>query len=91
MSDYISLIKDISDRQQIIQLYQKTGFIDRDKAVEKIVELRGKDKDVAEVTVVNLTMSSVPFSQVSNQSIISELKMQCEILESKLLEKNYEV
>lgn len=74
-----------------MQLYQKTGFIDREKAVEKIVELRGKDKDVAEVTVVKLTMSSVPFSQVSDQSIISELKMQCEILESKLLEKNYEV
>lgn len=91
MSDYVSLIKDISDRQQIMQLYQKTGFIDREKAVEKIVELRGKDKDVAEVTVVKLTMSSVPFSQVSDQSIISELKMQCEILESKLLEKNYEV
>ena len=34
--DKTSILKDISDREQIILEYRRTGLLDRDKAIEKI-------------------------------------------------------
>ena len=41
-----SLIKDIVEREKIISDYKKYGILDRDKAINKIQELRIKDKEV---------------------------------------------
>ena len=40
-----SLIKDIAEREKIISDYKKYGVLDRDKAINKIQELRIKDKE----------------------------------------------
>lgn len=46
-----SLIKDIAEREKIISDYKKYGVLDRDKAINKIQELRIKDKEVEEITI----------------------------------------
>lgn len=82
--DIASIRKDIHERQQIINEYINTRHLDREKAISKIQELRIIDENVAAVTAVKLAQYSVPFSQVSDENIVAELKMQMDILEVEL-------
>ena len=82
--DKASIIKDISERKEIIDKYNLTGFLDRQSAIDKILKLRQTDKHVAATTAARLVVSSVPFDQASNESIIAELQMQVGILMAKL-------
>lgn len=61
--DIASIRKDIQEREQMINEYQMTRRLDRDKAISKIMELRGKDAKVAAVTDIKLAQFSVLFSQ----------------------------
>lgn len=79
-----SIIKDIIDRKKIVFDYRMYGILDRDSAINKIKELRNKDKEVEKITTVNLAISSVPFSMSSDDQIVAELDMQKTILEAKL-------
>ena len=83
--DKASILKDINDREQMIRNYQISGHLDRNKAIEKIQELRLTDEDVAKETTARLAVSSTPFSQASDQGIAAELQMQVEILSAKIL------
>ena len=85
--DKISLSKDISEINNIIQVFQETGFLDRDNAIDKIKKLRNNDEDIAIVTTVKLLSYSIPFEQTSNTQIVSELIMQRDILQAKLAKK----
>lgn len=80
-----SLIKDITEREKIISDYKKYGILDRDKAINKIQELRIKDKEVEEITVAKLATFSIPFSMSTDEQIVAELDMQKEILTAKLI------
>lgn len=82
--DIDSIRKDIQERQQMINEYQTTRRLDRNKAISKIQELRITNENVAAVTDVNLSQYSVPFSQVSDENIVAELKMQMDILSVEL-------
>lgn len=86
----VSLIKDITERDNIIRNYRLYGLLDRDYAIEKILELRRSDNDVATVTAVSLSVSSTPFSQSTNNQIVAELAMQRDILKAKLIKKQAE-
>ena len=86
-----SMIKDISDREQIIRGYRSTGKLDRNEAIRKIFELRQTDVDVATATVARLAVSSTPFEQTTNDGLAAELQMQVNVLLSKLAEKTNEV
>jgi len=88
--DIESLSKDIAERENIIQNYRATGYLDRNDAIKKIQELRINDGDVAAVTSVNLVTSSIPFSQSTNDQIVAELAMQRDILQAKLIKKQME-
>lgn len=79
-----SIIKDIVDRKKIIFDYRMYGILDRDSAINKIKELRNKDKEVEKITTLNLAISSIPFSMSSDDQIVAELDMQKTILETKL-------
>ena len=79
-----SIRKDIHDRQQLINDYMNTRHLDRDMAISKIKELRGKDAKVAAVTDIKLAQFSVSFSQAPDENIVAELKMQMDILEVEL-------
>ena len=82
--DIASIRKDIQERQQMINEYQMTRRLDRNKAISKIQELRITNENVAAVTAVKLSQYSVPFSQVSDENIVAELKMQMDILSAEL-------
>lgn len=85
--DIDSIRKDIQERQQIINEYLMTRRLDRDKAISKIQDLRITNENVAAVTAVKLAQYSVPFSQVTDENIIAELKMQMDILVSGVGER----
>lgn len=85
-----SIEKDINERNEIINTYFSTGYLDRDTAISKIVKLRDTDEKVAAVTNVKLAQYSVPFSEVPNENIVAELKMQVDILTAELLKKTTE-
>ena len=59
--DRASMLKDVSDREQMINNFRRTGYLDRDKAIQKIQELRLSDTDVAAATTARLATSSTPF------------------------------
>ena len=82
--DKASIIKDISERKEIIDKYNLTGFLDRQSAIDKIRKLRMTDEHVAATTAARLVVSSVPFDQASNESIIAELQMQLDVLIVKI-------
>ena len=86
--DTVSLVQDISERQNIIEKYRKTGDLDRKDAITKILKLRGTDREVLLATSARLALSAIPFEHSSDEQIIAELKMQVEILAGKLQEKN---
>lgn len=85
--DNASLIRDIAERENVICNYQKCGLLDREDAVKKIQKLRISDKDVAAAAVVNLSVSSTPFSQATDDQIVGEIAMQRDILKAKLIKK----
>lgn len=82
--DIASIRKDIAERQEMINTYNNTRYLDRDKAISKIKELRATDENVSAVTAVKLAQYSVPFSQVPDENIVAELKMQMDILSAEL-------
>ena len=82
--DIASISKDIQERQEMINEYQMTKRLDRDKAISKIQELRITNENVATVTSIKLAQYSVPFSEVPNENIVAELKMQMDILSAEL-------
>lgn len=82
--DKASILKDIDERNKIINQYFANGIIDRNDAISKILKLRATDKEVAIVTCAELSVHSTPFEHATNAQIIEELKMQVSILEAKL-------
>lgn len=87
--DRASLLNDISERETLLQDYQRTGRLDRDKAVRKIQELRLTDSDVAQATAVMLAKSHTPFEQATDQAIANELQMQLQILSAKAFKQAF--
>ena len=85
--DKTSLSKDISEINNTIEVFQETGYLDRDNAIDKIKKLRTNDEDIAIVTAAKLLSYSIPFEQTSNTQIVSELIMQRDILLAKLAKK----
>ena len=85
--DKVSLENDIAERNRIIQLFQSTGFLDRNDAINKILSLRISDEDVTEITTANLLVRSTPFNQATDFQIVDELIMQRDILLAKLAKK----
>lgn len=85
--DNLSLVKDISERDRIIEQYQRFGILDRIDAIDKIKELRLTDSEVATVAIAELAKGSIRFEQCTNDQIISELIMQRNLLQTKLVKK----
>ena len=84
--DKANALNDIADRKRLIQDYCRTGYLDRQKAINKILELRYTDGEVAAVTIANNTPQSIPLISASDQSLVSELELQIAILSKKVLQ-----
>ena len=89
-TDIASLVKDIVERDRLINTFQCLGCLDQNDAIHKIQELRVRDKEVAEATSVQLAVSSVPFRIATNEQIVGELIMQRNILQAKLFKLQME-
>ena len=83
--DKLSIEKDIIERRQIIQEYQRTRFLDRNNVISKIIELREKDDQFALVTCAMISPNPVLLEQLTDKGLIEELQTQIRILEAKLL------
>ena len=83
--DIASIRKDIAERQQIIIDYQMTRRLDRDKVINKIMELRTTNIDVLTVTIAN--QSSIPLSNAPDEMLLNDLQMQINMLKAELLKK----
>lgn len=87
MMDKESLIKDINERNIIIQNYQITRSLDRDNAIRKINELRKTDNDISRVAIIQTAISSTSLYQATNDQIVNELIIQNAVLRAKLIRK----
>ena len=83
--DITSIRKDIQERQQMINEYQMTRRLDRDKVIYKIMELRTTNIDVLTVTIAN--QSSIPLSNAPDEMLLNDLQMQINMLKAELLKK----
>lgn len=69
----------------MIDSFNQNGQLDHIDSLLK--KLHMTDKEILQVTAVNLAVSSTSFEQCSNEQLINELHMQKTILEGKLTEK----
>lgn len=83
--DIASIRKDIQERQQMINEYKMTRRLDRDKVINKIMELRTTNIDVLTVTIAN--QSSIPLSNAPDEMFLNDLQMQINMLKAELLKK----
>lgn len=86
--DIASITKDIDDRKHIIKTYLATGYLDREKAINKILELRTNNKYVLAVTLANST--GVPLSNAPDEMLVNDLQMQVNMLEAEIMKKAIE-
>lgn len=86
--DRASMLKDISERKQLIDEYRSTGYLNRETAIRKIQELRLTDSDVSAATSIRLATSRTPFAQATDEAIAAELQMQIDILSMKMTKLN---
>lgn len=89
--DRASIIKDITERENIIYRYKTTGFLDRDDAIKKIISIQIEDFELRLATIENqLVNGRVDFQQLNNNLIIVNIQFQIDFLKSKLSKKALE-
>ena len=88
--DYFEIeqaMKDIRERKELIQQFWQTGLLDRDKTIQKIVELRVSDQTVMTLEHLQMSASSaprIPLERATDAELVEQLKVQVAALEAKL-------
>lgn len=83
----IQIMKDIRDRKDLIQQYRQTGWLDRDKTILKIMELRISDQTVMMLEQLQMSASRaprIPLERATDAELVDQLKVQVDALEAKL-------
>lgn len=83
------IMKDIRERMDLIQQFWQTGLLDRDKTIQKIVELRVSDQTVMTLEHLQMSASSaprIPLERATDAELVEQLKVQVAALEAKLWE-----
>ena len=89
--DKLSVVNDINERQNIIRQFETTGFLDRNKAINKITSLQITDTELLTATKLKQVASgSVNLYRADDNTIISNLQFQVDFLISKLGKLNLE-
>lgn len=89
--DKFSVAKDIAERQNLIRQFEKTGFLDRNEAINKITSLQITDAELLTATKLKQVASgSVNLYQADDNTIISNLQFQVDFLIAKLGKLNLE-
>ena len=85
--DKVSIIKDITDRQSIIEGYKRTGYLDRDKAIDLIYRKRVEDPEMLSATLqVQAVSRTVPLEMAPDEGLIQDLLLQIAVLSKELQE-----
>ena len=83
--DYIKMKKDLSDRQQIIDDFNRTRYLDRAKAISLIQSLRLEDADVmTATTAAHLAAGTTTWDRATNEQVVGELILQVDVLRAKI-------
>ena len=84
------LQKDIQDIDDILNQCFQIGWINREKAIAKIRELRITNEDVGRTVMAVLPYNFIPFSDASDAQLASELHTYREILIENYLRNTQE-
>lgn len=83
--DKLSLTKDIVERENIVNQFQTTGFLDRNDAIEKITSIQITDPELALATKARQALNGrVDLYKVDNNLIIANMQFQIDFLKTKL-------
>lgn len=85
MYDAVSLARDIKEREDIIDTFNRYGYLDRDNAMKKITELRFSDIEVGMIALAQQASGSIPLVSALDSQLVLELNNQLTILKAKLL------
>ena len=89
--DKLSLAKDIAERENIVNQFQATGFLDRNDAIEKIKAIQLTDVELATATVAKqVQFGSIDLYQANNTLIIKNIQFQIDFLKAKLVKLELE-
>ena len=86
----LSLLKDIRDIDDMLNQYCQSGFIDREKAISKIRELRITNKDIGKAEIAAVPCNFIPFNEASNDQLASGLNAYRAILSENYLRNTQE-
>ena len=70
--------------------YCQIGYIDRERAISKIRELRITNSDIRKATTATLPFNTIPFNQASNSQLAGELNAYRAILAGNYLRNTQE-
>lgn len=89
--DKTEITKDILELQNIVAIFNTTGFLDRNYAIQKINEIRSKNIELVAATALKQAESGTVILQMAdNNTIIKNVQFQIDFLTSKLSKINSE-
>ena len=86
----LSILKDIREIDDLLNGYCQIGYIDREKAISKIVELRMTNRDIQRDAAAMLPSNAIPFNQASDSQLAGELNAYRAILAENYLRNTQE-
>ncbi|MCD7732187.1 MAG: hypothetical protein LUH56_01935 [Oscillospiraceae bacterium] len=86
-AELAEILKNIEEIDKIISEYDEKGTLNRDRVINKIADVRRKNQAVQAITVTTLSYSNVSLSNASNEVLVSELRMQRDVLQADYLKK----
>lgn len=81
----LSMLKDIQEIDDLLNGYCQIGYIDREKAISKIRELRMTNSDIQTAATAMLPSNIIPFSQANDSQLAGELNAYRAILAENYL------
>ncbi len=86
------LVKSIEERKHIIDYYIQTGYMDRNYAIQKIMELRNQDAEINVATnLKQVGQPTISLNECSPQQLAWELDYQIRMLAVKLKRNSKEL
>ena len=84
--DKASIVKDIAEREAIIQRFYATGELDREDAIRKLLALQSKDREAANAMSMKcIQHGGIDIHSADNNTIVGNLQFQVDFLKTKLL------
>ena len=83
--DKASIVKDIAEREAIIQRFYATGELDREDAIRKFLALQSKDHEAANAMRMKcIQHGCIDIHSADNNTIVDNLQFQVDFLKTKL-------